>query len=157
MRSSLRIVHAAPASTGVETLNNPKEKPHRSTMQRLIPKTLTPCDSEPVRRERGRLKQFLTGVGLVSIAVSPAFAGDRTYNFNPPNGDPSAQPGFVIFGNNIGQAWQQTGGASGGANDGFLQITPAANGTTLGILFPLDFYTNADGSTVALPLDGFNF
>jgi hypothetical protein len=129
-------------------------------MQRLIPKILTPWCSAPVRREHWRFKHVLAGVGLVSLAIGwsgTAIAGDHTYNFNPPNGDPNNQPGFVLFGANVGGAWQQSGGFTGGATDGFLQITPAANGTDLGVLFPQDFYTNVDGSTVTLPLDGFTF
>jgi hypothetical protein len=35
-------------------------------------------------------------------------------------------------------AWHTNGGFSGGETDGFLEITTAANGANLGVLFPLD-------------------
>src|SRR5262249_15740899 len=70
------------------------------------------------------------------------------------NGDPS-KLGFILFGNNAANAWHTNNGASGADTDGFLEITPAANNSTLGVLFPLDYYTNADQSLVALPLKGF--
>lgn len=104
------------------------------------------------------IKKLLTCFGLVSIAVGltgTAMAGEHFYNFNPPGGDPNAAAGFTLFGNNVATAWQTNNGASGQAGDGFLQITPAVNGTTLGVLFPLDYFTNADQSLVALPLKGF--
>jgi hypothetical protein len=39
--------------------------------------------------------------------------------------------------------------------DGFLEITPAVQRSDLGVLFPLDYFTNADNSLTALPLKGF--
>src|SRR5579859_2838476 len=146
-------------------------------MQKLIRKRLPWCSALD-QREQGRMlmtsnqppdhpgssssghsiRKLLTCFGLAALAAgfaATATAGEHFYNFNPPNGDPNAAAGFTLFGNNVAQAWQTNGGASGQAGDGFLQITPAANSTTLGVLFPLDYFTNADQSLVALPLKGF--
>jgi GLEYA domain-containing protein len=130
---------------------------HRQQVRPLM--TSTPPSNQPESSSsRHSIKKLLTCLGLVSIAVGwtgTATAGEHFYNFNPPDGDPNAAAGFTIFGGNRAQAWQTNNGASGQAGDGFLQITPAANSTSLGVLFPLDYYTNGDGSLVALPLKGF--
>jgi hypothetical protein len=86
--------------------------------------------------------------------INTAKAGDRTFDFNPPNGDP-AKNGFILFGSNAGNAWHTNDGFTGLAGDGFLEITPSVNAQTLGVLFPLDYFTNADNSLTALPLKGF--
>src|SRR5262249_41791633 len=126
-------------------------------MQRNIPKLLHPGCSALAWRGPRRWTNLLSSVGLVSLAAGWALtanAGDRFYNFDPPNGDPSLA-GFALFGANKDNAWHTNNGASGSDTDGFLEITPAANGMTLGVLFPLDYFTNADQSIVALPLKGF--
>ena len=126
-------------------------------MQRLIPQIVTPNCSAPVRRERGRFKHFVAGVGLASVVLiwsGSALAGEYLYDFNPPNGDP-ATLGFALFGANAANAWHTNGGFTGATNDGFLEITPAQNNENLGVIFPPDLYTNTDGSTVTLPLIGF--
>jgi len=96
-------------------------------------------------------------LGLASLAagwINTASAGEHFYNFDPPNGDPAAN-GFIVYGANAANAWHTNTGFSGADGDGFLEITPAANNQTLGVLFPLDYFTNADSSLVALPLKGF--
>ncbi|HTL55564.1 MAG TPA: hypothetical protein VL361_07780 [Candidatus Limnocylindrales bacterium] len=118
-------------------------------MQRNIPK-----NPHPGQR---RWSNLVASVGLVSLAAGwtlTASAGDRFYNFDPPNGDPAAS-GFVRFGSQVDGSWHTNNGASGSDTDGFLEITDAVNGQTLGVLFPLDYFTNADQSIVALPLKGF--
>ena len=123
----------------------------------MFPQTLL-TGSSALKRRLPRFRNSLAWCGLVSLAagwMTMAHAGDTTYNFDSPNGDPAKIPGFVLFGANAANAWHTNGGFSGGATDGFLEITPAANNENLGILFPLDLFTNADGSTVALPLKGF--
>src|SRR5690349_10805398 len=130
----------------------------RGVMQKMFPQTLL-TGSSALKRRLPRFRNSLTWCGLVSLAagwMTIAHAGEATYNFDPPNGDPAKIPGFVIFGANAANAWNTNGGFSGGPTDGFLEITPAANNENLGILFPLDLFTNSDGSTVALPLKGFS-
>src|SRR4051812_22428143 len=106
---------------------------------------------------RKRFSKQLTTCALACLAagwITTAKAGEHTFDFTPPNGDP-AKNGFVLFGSNAGNAWHTNGGFSGLDGDGFLEITPAANNATLGVLFPLDYFTNADNSLTALPLKGF--
>jgi len=125
---------------------------------RLLMTSTPPPDQPRSCGSRQSVKKLLTCFGFVSVAVgltSTAMAAEHVYNFNPPGGDPTAAAGFVLFGNNTATAWQTNGGASGAPGDGFLQITPAVNGTTLGILFPLDYYTNLDNTLTPLPLKGF--
>jgi hypothetical protein len=87
--------------------------------------------------------------------IGSAHAGEHFYDFNPPNGNPNdPASGFVLFGTQT-NGWQTNGGFTGVDGDGFLEITPAIGGLTLGILFPLDYFTNADNSLTALPLKGF--
>jgi len=104
-----------------------------------------------------RFSRQLTLCALACLAagwIGSAKAGERTFDFNPPNGDP-AKNGFILFGSNAGNAWHTNGGFTGLDGDGFLEITPALNNATLGVLFPLDYFTNADNSLTALPLKGF--
>jgi hypothetical protein len=126
-------------------------------MLKVIPKKHSGC-SVPVWRRQRPFGSLLACLGLASLAVGwslTATAGDHVYNFDPPNGDPNAIPGFVLFGANVPNAWHTNNGASGSDTDGFLEITPAANGENLGVLFPVDYFTNADQSLVPLPLKGF--
>src|SRR5690349_9165745 len=124
-------------------------------MLKVIPKNPQPGCSAPVWRRQRPLK-LLASVALVSAAAGwtlTATAGDHFFNFDPPNGDPNAPgAGFVIYGANKANSWHTNNGASGADTDGFLEITPAANNQNLGVLFPLDYFTNADQSIVALPL-----
>jgi hypothetical protein len=126
-------------------------------MLKVIPKKPQPGCSAPVWRRQRPYKKLLACVGLVSVAAGwtlTATAGDHFYNFDPPNGDP-ATSGFILYGANAANAWHTNNGASGTDTDGFLEITPAVNNENLGVLFPLDYFTNADQSLVALPLKGF--
>ena len=140
-----------------------KRYPWRSKLNQREPGRLVETFNQPPpQHENGRscyrINKLLTCFGLATLAAGlagTAMAAEHTYNFDPPGGDPNAAAGFVLFGNNTAQAWQTNHGASGQAGDGFLQITPAANSTSLGILFPLDYYTNLDGSLAPLPLKGF--
>ena len=122
-------------------------------MQKVTPQITPPRCSAPVRRRHRRFTHSLAALGLASIAagwISNANAGDHTYDFNT---DP-AKSGFVIFGANAANAWHTNDGTAG-PNDGWLEITPSQNNMNLGVLFPLDYFTNADNSIVALPLKGF--
>lgn len=125
-------------------------------MQKILSKTLPTGCSAPPRRWQRRFASRLALCGLASLAagwIGSAQAGEHVYDFNPPNGDPYKN-GFILFGSNT-NGWQTNGGFTGVDGDGFLEITPAVNGQNLGILFPLDYFTNADSSLVALPLKGF--
>lgn len=125
-------------------------------MQKILSKTLPTGCSAPPRRWQRRFASRLALCGLASLAagwIGSAQAGEHVYDFNPPNGDPYKN-GFILFGSNT-NGWQTNDGFTGVAGDGFLEITPALNGQNLGILFPLDYFTNADNSLVALPLKGF--
>jgi len=122
----------------------------------FVPLTLPSCCSAPRWRARQRFTKQFALLGLASLAagwIGSAQAGEHFYDFNPPNGNPLTS-GFVLFGSNT-NGWQTNGGFTGVDGDGFLEITPAVNGQTLGILFPLDYFTNADNSLTALPLKGF--
>jgi hypothetical protein len=39
-------------------------------------------------------------------------AGETTFDFNPPNGNPGSN-GFILFGSNAGNAWHTNGGFTG--------------------------------------------
>src|SRR3974377_73634 len=96
--------------------------------------------SAPIWRRQRPFRNLLACLGLVSLAVGlnvPATAAEPLYNFDPPLGDPLKIPGFVVFGNNVPNAWHTNNGASGADTDGFLEITAAANSENLGILFPV--------------------
>src|SRR5690349_3588656 len=123
-------------------------------MRKNIPKIPQPGCSALVRRRGPSLLGCLGAVSLAVGLTATATAGEHFYNFDPPNGDPALQ-GFSLFGNNVANAWHTNNGATGADTDGFLEITPAVGGMTLGVLFPLDYFTNADQSIVALPLKGF--
>jgi len=127
-------------------------------MQKILSPILPTGCSSPKKRSQRRLTTHLALCGLASLAagwIGSAHAGEHFYDFNPPNGDPNnPASGFVLFGSNT-NGWQTNGGFTGVEGDGFLEITPAVNGQTLGILFPLDYFTNADNSLTALPLKGF--
>ncbi|HTL15754.1 MAG TPA: hypothetical protein VL793_00880, partial [Patescibacteria group bacterium] len=126
-------------------------------MQKILSQILPTGCCSPTKRRQRRFTTHLAVCGLASLAagwIGSAQAGEHFYDFNPPNGDPS-KTGFVLFGANVPNAWQTNGGFTGVAGDGFLEITPAANNENLGILFPLDYFTNSDNSLTALPLKGF--
>jgi hypothetical protein len=96
-------------------------------------------------------------MGHVLLAVGgtlTATAAEYFYNFDPPNGDP-ALAGLILVGVSAANCWHTNNGASGLINDGFLEINPPANFQNLGIVFPREYYTNADGSLLELPLNGF--
>lgn len=123
-------------------------------MQKVTPQITPPRCLAPVRRRHRRFTHSLAVLGFASLTagwLGTASAGEHLYDFNT---DPNAAAGFTIFGANAANAWQTNNGQAG-PNDGFLQITPNVNSMTLGILFPLDYFTNADNSTIALPLKGF--
>jgi hypothetical protein len=125
-------------------------------MQKILSQTLPTGCSTPPRRWQRRFATQLALCGLASLAagwLGSAQAGEHVYDFNGDNGDPYKN-GFVLFGSNT-NGWQTNGGFTGVDGDGFLEITPAVNSQTLGILFPLDYFTNADNSLTALPLKGF--
>jgi len=127
--------------------------------QGRMPMTTTPPPNQPENcGSRRSIRKLLTCFGLASIALGwtgTALAGEHFYNFNPPGGDPNAAAGFTLFGSQKAVAWVTNNGASGQPGDGFLEITGPVGGQTLGILFPLDYYTNTDNSLTALPLKGF--
>ena len=128
-------------------------------MQKVLPQVVLAGWSTFNRRGRRQLSlsNKLTSCALSCLAagwISTAKAGEHTFDFNGANGDP-AKNGFILFGSNAGNAWHTNDGFTGAAGDGFLEITPAVNGQTLGVLFPLDYFTNADNSLTALPLKGF--
>jgi len=100
-------------------------------------------------------RNFFASIAPVCLAAGlTAAAKDYFYTFDPPNGDPALQ-GLVVWGLNSANCWHTNNGASGGISDGFLEITPPVNFQNLGVLFPLEHYTNTDGSVIALPLNGF--
>jgi GLEYA domain-containing protein len=127
--------------------------------QGRLPMTSNPPRHQPEScSSRHTIRKLLTCLGLVSIAISwtsTAMADERFYNFNPPNGDPNGTNGFILFGTQRNVSWITNNGASGAPGDGFLEITGPVGGQNLGVLFPLDYFTNADQSLVALPLKGF--
>src|SRR5579859_2489683 len=121
---------------------------------RKVPKIpYSRCAALAWRGQRSLLACF-SAVSLAVGLTTTATAGEHFYNFDPPNGDPALQ-GFTLFGANAANAWHTNNGASGADTDGFLEITPAMGNMNLGVLFPLDYFTNADNSIVALPLKGF--
>src|SRR5215469_14532446 len=125
-------------------------------MQKILGKILTPWCSAPKQRRQRRITTHLAVCGLASLAagwIGTANAGEHFYDFNPPNGNPLTS-GFIMYGSNT-NGWQTNGGFTGADGDGFLEITPALGNQNLGILFPLDYFTNADNSLTALPLLGF--
>src|SRR5262245_52197354 len=110
-------------------------------MLKVIPQISPPGCPKPARRGHRRLTSHLALLGLASLTAGwfvTANAGEHLYNFDPPNGDPAAN-GFIVFGVNAPNAWHTNTGFSGADGDGFLEITPAANGQNLGVLFPLDY------------------
>ncbi len=125
-------------------------------MQKILSQILPTGCSAPPRRWQRRFASRLALCGLASLAagwIGSAQAGDHLYDFNPPNGDP-VKNGFILFGSNT-NGYQTNGGFTGVDGDGFLEITPSIGNQNLGILFPLDYFTNADNSLTALPLFGF--
>src|SRR5436190_6330949 len=101
------------------------------------------------------IRNFLASLGALCLAAGlTGAAKDYFYTFDPPNGAPALQ-GLTVWGLNYTNCWQTNNGASGGAKDGFLEITPPGNFQNLGVLFPWEHYTNTDGSVIALPLNGF--
>src|SRR6266699_2175739 len=95
-------------------------------------------------------------VTLLGVASSLSlFAGDQIFDFNvggnPPGGDPTGVPGFVLYGNHALSAYQFSDGNP--AAGGYLQLTDAAGSESCGIVFPdVDLYTNSLGQVVSLPV-----
>lgn len=89
-------------------------------------------------------------VTLLGVATtSSLFAGDQLYDFET---DPTGVPGFVLFGNRAGSAYQFFDGNPGG----YLQLTEAVGSQTAGIVFPdVDLFTNSLGEVVSLPIKAF--
>src|SRR5581483_5054962 len=143
-------------SKGIK-FNNPTQHLTES-MQKNLSQIVPPGCCPPQRRKQRRFTSHLALCGLASLAagwIGSAQAGEHFYDFNPPNGNPNdPTSGFVLFGSNT-NGWQTNGGFTGVDGDGFLEITPAVGNMNLGILFPLDYFTNADNSLTALPLKGF--
>jgi hypothetical protein len=100
------------------------------------------------------LRRVIRVMSMTAGLAMPVAASEHFYSFDPPNGDP-VKSGLILFGANVPNAWHTNNGASGSATDGFLEITPAQYYENLGVLFPVDYFTNADNSLVPLPLKGF--
>src|SRR5260221_8874211 len=99
------------------TFNNPTQ--HLTEfMQKILSQTLPTGCSTPPRRWQRRFTTQLALCGLASLAagwLGSAQAGDHTYDFNPPNGDP-LKNGFILFGSNT-NGWQTNGGFTGVEGD----------------------------------------
>src|SRR5262245_26139417 len=87
--------------------------------------TLLAGRSAPSQRRQPRFTKQLAMCALACMAagwIGSARAGEKTFDFNPPNGDP-AKNGFILFGSNAGNAWHTNEGFTGLDGDGFLEIT----------------------------------
>jgi hypothetical protein len=92
------------------------------------------------------------GATLAGVAFTAHVqAGDQFYDLDT---DPAALPGFIFSGNNALINWISTGGNP--AAGGYVAITDAINGQTLGIIFPsADLFTNVDNSVIDVPIKAF--
>jgi hypothetical protein len=125
----------------------------RNQMSAHVPKRL--AVPHAVGNGATRFRNFFAAIAPLCLAAGlTAAAKDYFYTFDPPNGNPALQ-GLVLWGLNSTNCWHTNNGASGGISDGFLEITPPINFQNVGVLFPLEHYTNTDGSVIALPLNGF--
>ncbi len=100
----------------------------------------------------------------LGLGAATCLASSATFNFNA---DP-AKAGIAMIGSAGYPAWRSAGGASGGANDGYLALLDAVSGTDAAVMFPdLDpnqvvegFTFDADlrvgNPTSGRPADGFS-
>ena len=111
------------------------------------------------------LKGLALGLLLTTSARSATNIID--FNTNPTNSGLYALFGNVVGTNNLPAPWRPTGGASGGANDGYLAITDASGGSQSTLVFKdlenglvLKAFTfECDiriGGGTAVPADGFS-